>query len=128
MRLARRDDFAVETTLTGNSALRLMRSARQMGYKITLVYVGIGSADLSLDRVLRRVSQGGHSVPVTDIYRRYPASLNNLAVALTLADRAFVFDNSSDRRRKLLSRERGENRYVASDLPSWSVTPLKSIL
>lgn len=107
--LAQGADFAVETTLTGNSALRLIRLARQAGYKVTLVYVGIGSADASMDRVLLRVSRGGHPVGVEDIYRRYPASLRNLAIALSLVDRAFVFDNSSLKRRKLLSRERGKS-------------------
>lgn len=126
--LALGESFAIETTLTGNSALRLMRSAREAGYKVTLVYVGIGSADLSMRRVLLRVSRGGHSVPVTDVYRRFPASLTNLATALTIANRAFVFDNSDYRRRKLLSRDNGRNRHVAGNVPAWAKEPLAAVL
>jgi predicted ABC-type ATPase len=126
--LAARAHFAVETTLTGSSALRLMRVAGSAGYKITLVYVGLASADLSVQRVLDRVRQGGHPVPVTALERRYPDTLSKLEVALALADRSYVFDNSGERRRLLLIRELDRNRWVASDLPPWITSSLATIL
>lgn len=102
-----------------------MRAAQQAGYKITLVYVGRGSADLSMERVIRRVANGGHRVPVGDIDRRYPASLAKLVMGLRLADRSYVFDNSNVRRRLLLMREDGDSRYVAADLSAWAQRVLR---
>ena len=118
--LSQRADFAIETTLTGNSALRLMRTAKAADYKVTLVYVGLTSADLSLTRFLDRVTLGGHSVPVPDLQRRFPASMLALSTALGIADRSYVFDNSARRRHLLLTREGGRNKFVAPDLPAWA--------
>lgn len=126
--LARGADFAIETTLTGNNALRLLRAAKAVGYKVTLVYVGLSSAELSMQRVLDRVRQGGHPVPFTAIERRYPDSLIKLAPAMLLADRSYVFDNSGRRRRLLVFRDRARIRYVVSDLPDWAAGSLASLL
>lgn len=126
--LARNADFAIETTLTGTSAIRLLRSASSAGYKTTLVYVGLASVDLSVQRVLDRVRQGGHSVSVAALERRYPQTLSKLAQALSLADRSYVFDNSAARRRLLLIRENGTIRYVVPDLPNWSVASLAGLV
>lgn len=126
--LARDADFAIETTLTGMSAIRLLRSASAAGYKTTLVYVGLASVDLSVQRVLDRVRQGGHPVPVAALERRYPQSLAKLTQALSLADRTYVFDNSAARRRLLVIRENGKIRYVVPDLPIWSVASLAGMV
>lgn len=125
--LAARHDFAIETTLTGSSALRLLRSAAARSYKVTLVYVGLSSAELSMQRVLDRVRQGGHAVPYTALERRYPESLSKLVPAMLLADRSYVFDNSGRRRRLLLIRELGRIRYKVPDLPEWAATRLAAL-
>jgi predicted ABC-type ATPase len=114
--------FAVETTLTGASALRLMRRAKAAGYKLTLVYVGLDDAVLSRARVADRVALGGHDVPLDAIARRFPASLANLAPALALVDRAYIFDNSEERRRLLLKIENGAARWKADQLPKWLIS------
>ena len=123
--LATRRDFAIETTLTGGSALRLLRMAKAAGYKVTLVYVGLADADTSARRVLDRVRRGGHSVPVDALERRYPDSMRKLAEAIGLVDRAYVFDNSGARRRLLLIRQDGSDRYVAERPPAWFTAALR---
>ncbi len=117
--LARGEDFGIETTLSGNSALRFMRQAKSADFKVTLVYVGLSGANASAQRVIDRVRQGGHSVPVDALHRRYPDSLAKLGPALAVADRGYVLDNSGRRRRLLLIRERGRVRFQAAELPAW---------
>jgi len=73
--------FGVETTLTGQTEVQLMHSAKQSGYKVSLVYVGLLRADQSNSRVAERVKRGGHDVPEEAIARRFNRSLNNLAPA-----------------------------------------------
>jgi predicted ABC-type ATPase len=114
--------FGIETTLTGASALQLMRRAQASGYKLTLVYVGLDDPVLSYVRVADRVGQGGHDVPPDAIARRFPVSLANLAPALALADRAYIFDNSEERRRFLVKVEGGAVRWQAERLPTWLTT------
>lgn len=117
--IARRASLAIETTLSGNSTLRLMQTAREAGYKTTLVYVGVDSPELSFERVRSRVQDGGHDVPVEALVRRYPDSLSKLPAAMSLSDRCYVLDNSSRRRRLLMIRDDGNVRWLDTDTPDW---------
>lgn len=121
-------DFAVETTLAGNTPLKLMRDAKAVGYKITLVYVGLANATLSASRVIDRVKRGGHAVPLEHIERRFPDTMSKLQLAVGIADRAYVFDNSGARRRLLLNREKGRNKFVSNTMPNWARTALQAII
>lgn len=113
--------FAVETTMSGNNPLRFMREATQRGFNLTLVYVGIASAALSLQRVRDRVAAGGHDVPVAAVMRRYPDTMSKLSTALGLVDRAYIIDNSGTQRRLLIKIENGHAISMADDLPKWAV-------
>ena len=125
--LAAGEDFAFETTLSGNSALRFMRAARSTSRKITLVFVRLRSANLSMARVAKRVEEGGHSGPVPALLRRFPNTLTKPPEASRLADRSFILDNSDARRRLLLVREAGRIRFLARDLPAWLTAMLPDL-
>jgi predicted ABC-type ATPase len=71
-------DFAFETTLSTKSYVSLIKKARALGYKITLVYFWLTSPEEAIARVATRVSKGGHDIPKDVIKRRYYGGLNNL--------------------------------------------------
>lgn len=112
--------FGIETTLTGRSELQLMQAARNIGYKVNLVYFGLESAEDSNSRVMARVRRGGHDVPEQDIYRRFGRSLANLPAAIRLSDRVRVLDNSDERRRLVLRLDNGRVRAVSRTMPEWA--------
>lgn len=121
--LASRRSFGIETTLTGNSELALMRSAVEAGYQVNLVYVGIRDVSHSIGRVRERVSRGGHDVPIDDIMRRFDRSLTNLAIAVQLANhRVLLIDNSGRRRRLILSSKAGRIKYRSPVPPRWAAS------
>jgi predicted ABC-type ATPase len=122
--LSKREDFAFETTLTGNSELRLIERANAAGYKVTMIFVGVGSAALSAARVDLRVSAGGHSIPKTDLMRRYSRSMAGMAKALAMCHRSIVLDNSTSRRRLLCSVKAGVTKHLSRDLPAWADTAI----
>jgi len=126
--MAQGADFAIETTLTGNSALRFLGLAKDAGYKVTLVYIGLASADLSVQRVLDRVRRGGHAVPISALERRYPDTVSKLGRAAALADRTYVFDNSGPRCRLLINYDQGRIKHQAADLPDWAKRSLAEML
>ncbi len=76
--LASGRDFSFETTLSGHRELTVLRRAKEAGFKVNLVYVGIGSPPATLGRVRERVASGGHDIPPQDIARRFERSLANL--------------------------------------------------
>jgi predicted ABC-type ATPase len=92
--IGRRGDFVWETTLSSSQALALMRRARAAGYEIGLVFVVLARADLNVDRVAQRVSQGGHHIPEDIVRRRYEAAFEKLADAIPLAHATAIFDNT----------------------------------
>ncbi|WP_223253460.1 zeta toxin family protein [Chromobacterium amazonense] len=124
------ESFAWETTLSGNRELALMREAKVAGYKVNLVFVGLRNARASILRVVERVAAGGHDIPPADVARRLERSLRNLPEALVIADRAFIFDNSGERRRLLLlARDHNQSRHVSRNLPRWIIdAPPASVL
>lgn len=109
-RLGAGESFGIETTLSGNSELKLMRDASTAGFKVNLIYVGIPSAEASAIRVAERVTVGGHNVSRDDTDRRYARTMGNLPEAMRIADRSFILDNSGKRHRLLLTRENDRTR------------------
>lgn len=112
--------FGFETTLTGRGELLLIRQARELGYKVTLVFVGLSDVQMSIRRVGERVSRGGHNVPVDDLLRRYDRSMANLGRALDEVDRAYLIDNTGRQRRLVLVFQGGRLRRRTSKLPAWA--------
>lgn len=97
-----------------------MEQAKEMGYKVNLVFLALDNPAVSVGRIAQRVQEGGHNVPTQDVLRRYQRSIDNLPKALAIAERAYIFDNSTDRRRLLLSLERGKVKQIHRDLPDWA--------
>ena len=97
-----RETFALETTLSGKTYIRLFRRARQLGYEIELHYLWLSSPVQAIARVRQRVLRGGHHVPAADIRRRFYRSLAHLlADYLPLATRWAVWDNRGRRAKPL---------------------------
>ena len=94
--LRRRETFALESTLSGKTYIRLFRRARKLGYEIELHYLWLSSPAQAIARVRQRVQQGGHHVPAADIRRRFKRSLAHLPDDyLPLATRWMVWDSRS---------------------------------
>lgn len=92
--LRRRETFALESTLSGKTYIRLFRRARQLGYEIELHYLWLSSPAQAVARVRQRVKLGGHNVPAADIRRRFKRSLVHLLDDyLPLATRWMVWDS-----------------------------------
>ncbi len=92
--LRRRETFALESTLSGKTYIRLFERALKLGYEIELHFLWLSSADHAVARVRLRVKQGGHHVPASDIRRRFKRSLAHLLEDyLPLATRWAVWDS-----------------------------------
>lgn len=112
--------FAIETTLAGSGPLDRIRDAKALGYRVRIYYVAIDTQELNVERVRRRVLQGGHGIPQSDIRRRYERSLRNAPFALSLADRASLLDNTLRHTSTVAEIESGKVLWQASDIPIWA--------
>jgi predicted ABC-type ATPase len=112
-----RQTFGLETTLSGLTYVRMLINARERGYAVKLFYLWLPSATVAIRRVHERVRKGGHSVPVTDIRRRYKRSLRNLVGHyLPLADEWTLFDNSGRQPRVVADGVGGHARVMDETL------------
>ena len=90
----RRETFALESTLSGNTYIRIFKSALSKGYELELHYLWLSNVEQAIARVRRRVRMGGHDVPVVYIRRRFKRSLIHLVDHyLPLATRWAIWDN-----------------------------------
>ncbi|MFD1674297.1 zeta toxin family protein [Alicyclobacillus fodiniaquatilis] len=87
--------FSLETTLSGNLVLEQMRRAKERGFLIRLIYISLDSPLEHQLRVEQRASRGGHVIPPDDIERRFYRSHEHLHKAISIADCADIFNNSS---------------------------------
>jgi predicted ABC-type ATPase len=90
--IAKRQSFTIETTLSGLTHLRLVALAKANGMAVKLLYFFVDTPELCIERVARRVSEGGHDVPELDLRRRYTRSLANFATYARQCDFWRVYD------------------------------------
>lgn len=86
--------FNQETTLTGKTAVRNIRRAYSLGYKVVLYYIGVDSPEISVKRIEHRVEVGGHDIDSKTVYKRYFESLRNLSNVIDYCEEVIVFDNT----------------------------------
>jgi len=94
--LETRVDFAFETTLATKNYVSFIKKAKEKGYNVTLLYLWLSSPQLAIDRVAKRVSQGGHYIPADIIERRYYRGIKNLFnLYMPICDNWIIVDNMS---------------------------------
>lgn len=109
---ARRESFAFETTLSGRAYRPLLKEMKEAGYRIELDFLWLPFPEQSITRVAKRVTQGGHDIPLDVIRRRHFKGLRNLfQIYRPLLDRWTVQDNTHSPSQKIVS-ESGGNLLV----------------
>jgi len=113
--------FAFETTCAGYRQAKLLRTCRAAGYRVTLVFLWLPSAQAAIARVAQRVARGGHQIPEDTIARRYAAGVYNMRHEfLPLADAAFIYDNSGTSP-LLIAEKRSNLPFVIRDAARWKL-------
>lgn len=69
--------FAIETTLSGKNHIKTIKRAKEVGFKVVLIYSFLDNPTLCEKRIKIRVLNGGHDIPKDDIIRRFYRSKKN---------------------------------------------------
>jgi predicted ABC-type ATPase len=88
-------DYVFETTLGGNSVPEQLHKASDSGISVSILYCGLESPDLHIQRVSERVKKGGHDIPEEKIRQRWTNSIYNLGTMIPKCDQIKLYDNSS---------------------------------
>lgn len=109
--IAGRQTFAMETTLSGLTHLRLLDEALAAGMRTAMLYFSVRSPEISLERIARRVAEGGHDVADDIVRRRHDRSHGNLPAYAARCDLWRLYEASGFRPRLALEATRGEVRF-----------------
>ncbi|MDM0034250.1 hypothetical protein QTI33_19100 [Variovorax sp. J22P271] len=93
--IAGRRNHAFETTLGASTIPELLAQAAR-SHDVVMIFCGLATAEMHLQRVQARVAAGGHDIPVAKIRERWTRSRMNLIRLLPLLARLQVFDNSAE--------------------------------
>lgn len=114
--LEKEADFAFETTLSAKSYISIVKKARSKGYFVTLVFFWLNSIELAKQRVIIRVSEGGHNIPEHVIERRYIRGIKNFfKIYLNACDNVMLFDNSNRLPILILEKEMNEEPVIIDE-------------
>lgn len=95
--LAENKTFAIETTLATRSYASLVKRAHAEGYQVILLFFWLSSPEMAVERVAKRVSEGGHNIPTETIFRRYWAGIHNFFnIFAPIVDYWMFYANNDD--------------------------------
>ena len=121
--LDERKNFVFETVFSSDEKIEFIRKAKEAEFFIRLFFVCTNDPAINVLRITNRYLNGGHEVPISKIISRYYKSLANAALAFSLVDRAYVYDNSIENElpRLLCRMVDGKmfKKYV-DNLPQWA--------
>ena len=91
---------------------------RKKGYFVSLLYFWLPTPEQAVERVARRVAEGGHNVPPEVVRRRYYRGLRYLTTLyMPICDYWVIYNNSSaDGVKKVAYGARDEIREVVDTL------------
>ena len=111
--IARRETFALESTLSGKTYVRIFESALSRSYELELHYLWLAKVTQAIARVRRRVRMGGHDVPAADIRRRFERSRAHLVKDyLPLATRWVIWDSRGTKAKRLATSDGNDIDYA----------------
>lgn len=118
--------FAIETTLASRSLAPRVRRLQERGYQFQLLFFWLNSPEMNIERVAKRVQNGGHHIPEDVIRRRYIGGLKNLfSLYLPLANIWQVYDNTVTDDMKLVAAK--ENKQLETILLLHTFSRMKEI-
>ena len=121
--LETRQDFVFETVFSSQEKLEFIRKAKAAGFFIRFFFVCTSDPAINVVRITQRFMNGGHEVPISKVVSRYYKSLINAEEAISIVDRAYVYDNSVDNQLpRLLYRTVDGNlvKKYTDDIPEWA--------
>ena len=111
--LQKGETFAFETTLATKSYKQKIEWAQANGYEVTLLFFWLDSPNIAKERVAQRVAEGGHSIPLETIERRYYNGIANLfTIYIDIVDICYIFDNSEGRKELIAQKERHKDIVI----------------
>ena len=118
--LKRHLSFSFETVFSHPAKINVLKKAQAEGFRTYMYFVATENPNVNVKRIQQRVKDGGHDVPEDKTIARYYRCMEQIKYALPHLNRAYFFDNSTDRSLFFAEYESGRGFQLYSDLvPEW---------
>jgi len=116
--------FSFESVFSHDSKIKEIEIAKKENFKIYFYFISTSDPLINSQRIKNRVETGGHDVPNEKIKDRYYRTMNNLFTAFKISDRAYLFDNTSEKSNNSFNffvEKNGNNIYLSNSnlVPQW---------
>lgn len=123
------EDFVYEGHFTEEYSRNLIRIFKKKNYKVNMIFMGLESVKISLDRVLNRAVKGGHNVPPYEVENNYYGNLYKLNEHFKLLDELIILDSSKALVTQIGVWKEGQMKFNLSDeeMPEWVIKYLPDL-
>ena len=89
--------FIIETTLSGKYIKKIIKTSKDYGYNVIIIYIFTDNESVNVRRIKARVTKGEHNIPAADVIRRLKRSRNLFWKEYKdMANEWFLFYNGED--------------------------------
>lgn len=117
--LKNKSDFMIESNLAKNSDYEWIEKIKQHDYEVVLYFLCTDDINVNINRIHRRVKEGGHDIPAEIVVHRYKMALTYLKTKLRLFKEIYFIDNSSDEAIEIGFIKSNTLTEFFSDSPKW---------
>ncbi len=114
-----KQDFMIESNLAKTADYNWIENMKKAGYEIILYFLCTKDILINIDRVERRVKEGGHFIPAHIITDRYNLCLIYLKSRLHLFQEVYLIDNTEQVVEEMAILNNGKIEMEVADLPDW---------
>lgn len=114
------ESFMIESNLAQQTDYDWIERMSAAGFKTNLIFLCTSLLDVNIQRVQKRVREGGHYIPESIVRQRYHNSLTYLKGKLHTFDDAVLIDNSGDIPQHVASVNNGIISFQIPECPQWA--------
>ena len=115
-----KSDFMIESNLAKSSDYEWIDKMMQIGYDAVLYFLWTDDVNININRVQRRLKEGGHDIPPAIVIHRYKTGITYLKGKLHLFKEVHLIDNSSDEAIEVAQVTDSKLTQLVPALPQWA--------
>lgn len=110
----------IESNLAMSNDFTWIENMVKHGYEVILFFMCTGDVNININRVQRRVKEGGHDIPVEIILHRYKIGFTYLKGKLQLFKEVYLIDNATEEAVEVAQVINGKLIEISSPMPKWA--------
>lgn len=115
-----KESFMIESNLALQADYDWIGNMQKAGYEVCLYFLCTSIIDINIERVQKRVKEGGHNIPEAIVRQRYNNGLMYLKGKLHTYNEVTLIDNSEDTSKNVALVKDGKMIFKEVNCPEWA--------